>query len=289
MPKNIAVALVSGLVLSVVALLPLGEAAATGDAGVSLPTGAGAAPLRSCTIATTYPAGSVQIKAGPGPAGTPFPLTVTSSTDLNCPIAAGTCLRWDYQWIYTGVPPSATFVTLDSDLNLLNVLGTSVRVSAPGGGDLLGPIGINAEEVRVVRTITNQWTYQASLFTATNAQVGKVTAGFRSGLKAGFCEIQGAEKPTADALLSSPKTVTTTVGACTVQWTLSPDGCTTNAQIVSPSALGCAAAPTPRDLVINGQVAATATCGTEIGGPFGSTEVCRWNSLLRKATCVTVP
>ena len=288
MLKHPSPALRSGLVVAAVALLPL-TATATGD-GVALPTGPGAAPSRSCTIPTTYPTGSVQIIAGPGPAGTPFPLTVTNSTpgpviDGLCPISPGTCLRWDYQWIYTGVPvPSFSFVTLDSDLNLLHAAGNSTRVAAPILGDIFGPIGLNVAEVRVVRSTANSTTYNASLYTATNAQVGKVTAGFRSGAKAGFCAIQGAEKPPVDSLLSKPQAVTTTVGPCEVKWTQSPDGCVATAEIVSG-----ACSVINRDLVVNNQVATTATCGTEVAGPFGSTEVCRWNSLLRKTTCVTVP
>lgn len=294
MLRHIPPVLRSRLMAAFLALLPISEAAATFD---TLPTGEGAPPGRTCTLTTTYPTGSVQIIAGPNLGGqpVPFPLTVTNATpgtliDPNCPPDPGTCLRWDYQWIYTGVSPPWSYVTLDSDLNLLSTFGNDPKVYKRGFGDVLGPIGVNDHDSRVVKFTANTYSsYAASIYTATNAQVGKVTAGFRSGLKSGFCAIQGAEKPTADALLSKPQTVTTTVGACTVKWTLTPDGCATNAEVVPPSAVGCASVATPRDLVVNGNNATTATCGTEIGGAFGSTEVCRWNSLLRKATCVTVP
>lgn len=296
MLKHIPPALRSGLVVVAVALLPLHEAAATGG-GVVLPTGVGAPPERSCSIPAgpgAYPP-VVQVIAGPGPAGTPFPLTVTNSapgtvTDGNCPATPGTCLRWDYQWVYpAGVNPAHAYVTLDSDLNLLAAVGGYPPrvVNAPsilGDLFLLG-VGAGVTEARVVRFNANAATFNASIYTATNAQVGKVTAGFLSPLlKRGFCAIQGAEKPPVDALLSKPQTITTTVGICTVNWTQSADGCVTGATTTTP---GCTIVD--RDLVVNGQVATTATCGTEVAGPFGSTEVCKWNSLLRKTTCVRVP
>lgn len=313
MLKHRSTVLRSGLVAAAAALLPITEAAATGD-GANVPTGPGADPLRSCLISlpSYLGGGSVRIFAGGAdslgnPVG-PFPLTVNSATDGRCQVdpthnPTGVCLRWDYQWKYTGVlapypNTNFTYVTLDSDLNLLHVAGNNARVSLPGGvslpflsGDLTGPIGVNVAEVRVVRTTNpNVTMYTSSLFTATDAEVGKVTAGFRSALKAGFCAIQGAEKPTTKSLLSSPKTAITTVGACTITWALSPDGCTTGA---TATGSGCGAVGVNKDLFVgigaNPPAASTATCGTEIGGPFGSTEVCRWNSLLRKATCVTVP
>lgn len=282
MLKHTSPALRSGLVVAAVALLPLTEAVATEGGGVTVPTGVGAPPQRSCSIPAGT--GSVQIIAGPGPAGTPFPLTVTSLADGFCPASPGTCLRWDYQWIYpAGVNPSLTFLTLDSDLNLINAAGNSTRVNPPIIGDP-SDVGFGVAEVRVVRFTANAATFNASIYTATNAQVGKVTAGFKSGNKQGFCGIQGAEKPPVDGLLSQPQTITTTVGACTVNWTLSADGCVTGA---TATPLTCTVQE--RDLIVNGQKATTATCGTEVGGPFGSTEVCRWNSILRKTTCVTVP
>jgi hypothetical protein len=297
MLKHISPVLRSSLVVAAVALLPL-TSSGEGSGGwttsaVTLPTGDGAAPLRSCVIpvGTT---GTIKVYAGGADtSGNPlglFPVTVTSTNDGNCPSTLGTCLRWDYKWDYTtaGFTPSASypvpsFVSLDIDLNLGATLPTA-RVNGPGGDDPID-VGERIAEVRVVRFSANTAIFTGSLYTATNAQVGKVTAGYKGGdSRRGYCAIQGAQKPFNDPLLTKPQTITSTVGSCTITWSLSPDGCVTGAA-TSPST--CLV--TNRDLVVNGQTATTASCGTEVAGPFGSTESCKWSSVLRQTICVTVP
>jgi hypothetical protein len=177
-----------------------------------------------------------------------------------------------------------TFLTLDSDLNLFNVLGNNRWISGAGAApDWLG-VAANVAEVRLVATNPNSATYNVTLYTSANAQVGKVTAGFRSGLRAGFCAIQGAEKPPFDPLLAADTTLEEVVGGCTFKRTLSPDGCTKSVEVTAQNQAGTCNTSV-RDLVINNKVATTASCGTVVAGPFGSTEVCYWNSALRKTTC----
>jgi hypothetical protein len=279
----------SCLVAAAAALLPLTATGDGGGGGVRVPTTAGAAPLRYCSLPAGT--GTVQIVAGPANTiagditqATNFPDYVVDST--YCAFAPGhACLKWEYKWIYPAAGSSYPFVTLDSDLVLHNAVGGSStpRVNAPGGDDGLD-IGERVAEVRVVRFASNAQTVNASLYTATNASVGKVTAGFQSGNKKGYCGIQGAENQFGDPLLSQPQSITSTLGPCTIIWSLSPDGCVT-AAATTPST--CTV--TNRDLVVNGQTATTASCGTEVAGPFGSTESCKWSSILRRTICVTVP
>jgi hypothetical protein len=308
MIKHIPPALRPGLVATVVALMPLTEATATGFAGILPPIAANTAPLaRSCGPFTLGPGKTVTIIAGPANATTGdttqaanFPAKVSNATDLNCPATPGQCLKWEYKWIYTGVTPSLSFVTLDSDLALWEAKGgwsifTQGRVSVPPYDDLNG-VGDNVAELRTVRfsansSNSNSGTFNAALYTGLEARVGKVTAGFLNGLQKGFCAMQGAENaPGGDYLQSQSKTITTNTLGCKVDWTLSADGCVTAAalnplsqgdppqscQITTPTISG------PSGALIG------ATCGAEISVP-GSTTTCRWNSIARTNLCVTVP
>ena len=229
MMKHLSPVLRSGLVAGAVALLPLTEAAATGgDGGVTelVPTIPGASPERSCK-AYDYSGKKVEIIAGPNTYDnslTPsavFPVKVTTGADPNCKVRAnpsdpnsqlvnGTCLRWDYRWLYSGVSPSYSFATLDSDLVLNNALGGPVtsppKVYKPvSGGD---DVAEGVAEVRLVRFNAANGAavggvFNASLYTGVDARVGKVTAGFRSGDRKGFCGIQGPKTRRA-AISCSP-------------------------------------------------------------------------------------
>lgn len=294
-----------GLAAAVVALFPLTEAAAHGQ-GASLipPIAAGSSPGRLCTF-TPYTGKTVQIIAGPANAtagdntqANNFPVKVSSSNDSNCPSSVGQCLKWEYKWIYTGVSPSYSFVTLDSDLALFEAAG-GVTPTRPyiGNPPLSTPsdVGEDVAEVRVLRfNAYNNNTggnFNGAVYTGLEARVGKVTAGFRSGDKDGFCAIQGAENaPGGDFLQSKSTTVTTTTLGCKVDWTLSADGCVTGAALNPTSQANPPQSCSIATQTISGQSGAVigATCGAEISVP-GSTTTCRWSSTLRTNVCVTVP
>jgi hypothetical protein len=176
MLKHLSPVLRYGVVVATVALLPLTEAAASADdyvfVGVPPPIAANADPIaRSCawTLGTT---GTVQIIAGPANAlagditqNTNFPVKVNSSQDPSCPASVGQCLKWEYKWIYTGVSPGPSLVTLDSDLALWEARGgvpaiqgglppIQGRVSVPPYNVPNG-VGAGIAEVRIVRFTAN--------------------------------------------------------------------------------------------------------------------------------------
>ena len=236
---------------------------------------------RVCDIPFT--GGNVRVIAGPGPVGTPFPITTS------CPVGGGTCLEWRYQWQYTGVNPSQSMVGVDSN----------VRVLAAPGGVPIAPTTFNTSinygnvgsELGILYT-SNASTFNASFFTDTSAVIGTVTSGFKSGNRNGFCAIAGANKSSSgNPDLSAPIAVVTTTGTCKVEWAQSKDGCVTGVTVLPGSGPSCLAIPSANgsgkvNLQNLHNASTTASCSTEINAP-GSTNVCRYNSLLRTYTCVT--
>lgn len=279
-------ALRSGIVLATVALVPLAETAAQPfwDPATRNPT----LTSRVCDIPVGN-TGIVRIIAGPLPG--PFPATVQPGDDGNCP-GPDACLRWDYRWIYPGFNPSLGLVSVASTVKVKSAPGASPIYPPTSSIPPVGPLTFdtsleygNVGGELGLRYTQNAQTYNVSFYTDTNAGVGAVTAGFKSGNRRGFCAIAGATSAqTGDQLLSSPSTLITTTLGCTVSWQQSPDGCVTNATTTTPN---CGIVVRP--LVVNNRVATTASCGTEVAGPFGSTETCRWSSILRQTICVTVP
>jgi hypothetical protein len=278
--KNFLSTLRTGLAVAALALLPITEAAAQ-QAFWTPPTGT----PRVCDIPVQ--GGSVRIVAGPGPAGTAFPVTTS------CPVGGGTCLEWQYQWQYSGVNPSLSIVSVDSNVKV---------VAAPNGTPIVPvsaamPISFdsslnfgNVGSELGIRYTANSSTYSASFFTDTSAAVGTVTAGFKSGNRNGFCAIAGANKAGGNPDLSSPKALVTTTLGCEATWTQSADGCVTDVSVPLNSACGVirnASTSGKSNLVNLHNASTTASCGTEINAP-GSTNVCRYNSLLRTYTCVTI-
>lgn len=261
----------SSLAVAAVALLPLTEAAAQ---ALYTPS----SPPRDCMLS---PGAGMTVRIVAGQGGTTtgaFPVMVA------CPSPhTGTCLEWEYNFFNAGFNISNTVVAVDADTKVVAANPTNANIIPRITGDSSIQFGFNnAGEVGFKFTANNNFT--AKLYTPVGVTVGTVSAGFQGGNRRGYCAIAGVGSQTGDPLLTLPLSLTTTVGPCTITWTQSPDGCVSGAT-ASPST--CTV--TNRDLVVGGQVATTATCATEIAGPFGSTEVCRWNSILRKTTCVTVP
>lgn len=275
--KYFSSALRSGLAVAALALLPITELAAQ----VSwTPL---AAPS-SCNIPVSG-GGNVYIQAGAGTTpNTNFPITGS------CPSGAGTCLEWQYVWRYTGFNPSQSMASVASNVAVLTTTGTSNLIaptsfdSSIGWGNVGGEVGI--------RFNSSDSTYYASIYTDINAVVGPVTAGFKSGNKTGFCQIQGAIKGNINFDLSTPKALVTTTLGCQATWTQSADGCVTGVAVPAGSACGVIpradqAPVTKPNLLALHAASKTASCGTEINAP-GSTNVCRYNSLFRTYTCVTI-
>lgn len=289
----------SRLGVAFVALLPLTEAAAQVPIWDPAAQNPAFSTSRECLIPVTSTT-AVRVVAGPrdasnNPTGA-FPVTVTSAADPLCPATAGTCLKWDYRFFYpSGMKPSLVLLAADSNAKVLNTSSSAV-VTYPFHTSTLG-LSIWDNSINWGNTSTeigfrmtdNATTYSGSVYTDTFARVGTVTVGYKSGKLGGFCAIQGAHMPLpGDPLRSQNLTTTTTTLGCTVNWTLSPDGCVASAAVdYSKSPATCQIVQ--QDLVVNGQVATTASCQTEVAGPFGSTQTCQWSSALRRLVCVTVP
>lgn len=305
MPRITLSVLRSSLAVAAVALLPLTEAVGQSpiwDPETRVPPFSPSSTSRECLIPVTSTS-AVRVVAGPrdtsdNPTGS-FPVPVTTSSDPFCSSPPGslsnTCLRWDYKFFYpSGINPSLVLLTADSNAKVLNTYGGAV-VTYPNSVSTFGAStwdnsidwGNTSTELGL-RMTDNNSTYSASIYTDTNAVIGTVTVGYKSGKQRGFCAIAGAHKPLpGDPLRSQSLTTTTTTLGCTVNWTLSQDGCVASAEIDPRSPAGCQIVN--RDLVVNGEVATTASCQTEVAGPFGSTETCQWSSILRRLVCVRVP
>jgi hypothetical protein len=294
----------SGLVVAAVALLPLTEAAAqvSWDPSARNPS----LTSRQCDI-PAQSGGKVTIIAGPSDRGqnsvatqaAVFPVRVTSSAgpdyDANCPASLGTCLRWDYKWIYEGFNPSMVLVSVDSSVKVFAPVASpiyppnSTFPSAPtttfdtsiNWGNVGGELGL--------RFTPSATSYNASIYSELAAQVGPVTAGFKGGNKNGFCAIAGANKSSADPNLSFSKDLVTTTLGCEVRWNQSADGCVTGVSVIGGACIAIqnAGASGKTHLVNLHNASRSASCGTEINAP-GSTNVCKYNSLLRTYTCVCV-
>jgi hypothetical protein len=266
-------ALLPILALAGLVALSLPEALAQ----VPLYTPAWQSPPRDCTIGAGTTA-SVRIVAGPD-SSQPSGLAAAFPVTEPCPAPfSGTCRRWDYKWTFTGVNPSHSIVSVDTDVQVLAAAPTAVP-SFPIVGDSPTGFGVNIAGEVGLRFNANADTLFASIWTPQGVGVGTVTAGFQSGKARGFCAIAGADNPVGDPGLSLNTRVETSTLGCTVVWTLSPDGCPVSAEVTSGS---CEIKNTDLGLGTN-----TASCATELNVP-GSTQVCRWNSLLRSYTCVTV-
>jgi len=251
----------------------------------------GNSPAPAAPMSCTIPAGNGNVKIFAGPSGGPFPVPAP------CPSVGGNCLRWDYQWSYINAGnPSLALVSTASNVTVLAAPGGTpippVSPLSPTTFDSSINWGNVASELGIKFT-PNGATYNASVFTDTAATVGTVTAGFKSGNRTGFCAIAGATKPSigGNPELSGPIAVVTNTGACKVAWTQSADGCVTGVEILPGSGPTCAAIPNANgsgktNLQKLYDASTTASCATEINAP-GSTNVCRYNSLLRTYTCVT--
>lgn len=256
----------SGFVVAAVALLPLTEAAA------QTPLYTPSSPPRDCMLS----AGSgetVRIISGQG--GTiagEFPVRVA------CPAPhTGTCLEWEYTWLASsGFNISNTVVAVDADTKVVATTPPSGLVPRiTGASDVI--FGINNAGEQGFRFTANN-TFTAKLYTPVGVTVGTVTAGFHGGNRRGYCSIAGVGSQVSDPSLTQPASLITTFGPCTITWTQSPDGCVTAATAV-PSGT-CTVTNT--NVTVDGKTATSATCGTEISGPFGSTCVNRWDSALRR-------
>ena len=259
------------LFTSILLLLPLGEAAAQ----TALWTPPADVP-RECTISAGT--GSVRILAGPD-ASQASGLAAIFPVPEPCPAPhTGMCQRWDYEWIYSGLNPSHSVLSVDTDIMVVSAAPTAVPSAPPGGDSSTGGCQNAGGEV-CLRFNANSETFFATYWTPLNVVSGSRTAGFQSGNRKGFCSLAGADGTIGDPQLSTTNQITTTTLGCTVVWTLSADGCPVAAETFTP---GCTIKHTDLGLATN-----TASCATELNVP-GSEQVCRWNSLLRTYTCVTV-
>ena len=233
-------------------------------------------PPRECTLPAGT--GSVRIIAGPD-SNSPSGLAAAFPSTEPCPTGfGGMCRKWEYAWVYKGVNPSHSLVSADADIQVLLAEPTAVTIP-PIVGDTTMSFGVNVAGEVGFRFNANQETYLARIWTPVTASVGTVTAGFQSGNRRGFCPIAGAGSLSGDAQLSlATRTETSTLG-CTVVWTLSPDGCPVSAEVT-----GGPCTIRNSDLGLNTNAA---SCGTELNVP-GSTQVCRYNSILRTYTCVVL-
>jgi len=133
--------------------------------------------------------GKVTILAGPDGSGglaTQFPKQTA------CPDGGGTCLEWEYAWVYSGANPSHTLLTAPSDLEIILTPDDSPTVSTPPTQDSTFKVGQNIFDVRVVRYNANGTTFNASYFTRkTGVGIGLITAAASSGSSTAFCAIAG--------------------------------------------------------------------------------------------------
>jgi hypothetical protein len=314
--KNVSPALRAGLIAAAVALVPLTEAV---GGGTTMTTTTSLLPYvpgpvsRVCDVTGSggdddyrTPPVSARIIAGPLNGSLPdltrpFPVAILPpESATGCPVGMDKCLRWDYTWIYSvsnypAVPPTPTYavVAVDSDVNVSAATAPLPAVITSVRGDSVTGYGVNKAGEIGLRFPSSGQTFYASFFTPPGVGVGTMTAGFSAKKSKGFCAIAGADNPTVvDTVLSKPLTLTTTHnftgGTCTAQWTQSPDGCVSEVVIVPPSAEGCQAVASQVLGNTNSPITG-ATCPTEVGGGFGSTQTCKWNSMLRTFTCVSLP
>jgi hypothetical protein len=238
-------------------------------------------PPRTCTL-PAGPGKSVVIQAGP--AATVSDLNPVFPITVSCQFtSSGLCNKWEYRWIYTGVNPSHSAVSFDSNITVFAAVPTAA-VNAPGSGDAsLGGVGQSVFGERFLRFNANATNFLASFLTPTNVVPNTLTAGFRSGSQSGFCAIAGAGDPTTTVEgLSLPLVVRTETLGCTIEWTQSADGCVTGATVVAG------------DCTISNETLTTdatfaASCTSEINTQEGSAPctVSKWNSTLRTWTTVT--
>jgi hypothetical protein len=144
---------------------------------------------RTCALSIAK-TGTVTILAGPdglGGLATQFPKQTA------CPDGAGTCLEWEYEWIYNGANPAHTLISAPSDVEIIVTPAGSPTVSTPPAQDSTFKVGQNIFDVRLIRYNANGTTFNASYFTRkTGVGIGLVTAAASSGSTTAFCAIAGA-------------------------------------------------------------------------------------------------
>ena len=232
-------------------------------------------PPRTCTL-PAGPGSSVVIEAGPDTSAGSGLAAIFPITEA-CPAPfLGMCRKWQYRWRYTGVNPSHSFVSFDTRATVFAAAPTAA-VSAFLAGDSQSKAGLHTAGERFLRFNANNTTFLASFWTPDSVPPDLVTAGFQSGSRIGFCAILGAGSPVGDPGLSTALQLKTSTLGCTVEWTLTTDGCVLSAEVTQGAC--------QIELTNIGDTI-TAKCGTEINVP-GSCRVCQWSSTLKQYTCVT--
>jgi len=143
---------------------------------------------RTCAL-TIAKTAKVTITAGPdglGGLATQFPKQTA------CPDGAGTCLEWEYEWVYSGANPSHTLLTAPSDLEIIVTPDDSPTVSTPPNQDSTFKVGQNIFDVRLIRFNANSTTFRAGYFTRkTGVGIGVITAAASAGSSTAVCAIAG--------------------------------------------------------------------------------------------------
>lgn len=196
-------------------------------------------PPRVCTFSLGGGA-SVQMEAGPdltkpkGLAATfPVPDVCPKDPETGSPFPGG-CQKWQYRWIYTGVNPSQSFVSFDTDATVF-ATEPSASVSDILEGDSQSGAGLNIAGERILRFNANATTFSASFWTPLRVSVGTQTGGFHSGKNTGFCAIAGADNIVGDNVGPAPVTTTKVdeYGVCQISLSLDPKGCPTGVTATS--------------------------------------------------------
>jgi hypothetical protein len=142
-----------------------------------------------------------------------------------CP-GGGQCSRWDYQFAWHDVNPSAALVSVAADIGIRALSPTGI-ITAPGQTESTFKVGANDFGQRWVRFTSHAQTFNASITTDLAEPVAG-TAGGKAGNKVGFCQIQTPGKESLDPNAAVPTAVVESLACGTVQRNIDSKGYTTS-------------------------------------------------------------